>query len=308
MKRILTNLFIVSMAVFTSLAFSQSTSKELDDPVIQHIELTLDLANSSNKIVSALSVDGQVSSDSIPTMTVDIYQSGRRIMTWSGQLPVDFNDPSKPQKIEFMYEANVEEQIFTLTELTAELKQKIAVKNPDLVASSGTRSKGGRNQRFYNSLQPDKSLLDPSATGYLYPSTFVRITAIDPILIILSRTYLQVNGISDRSSIVWCNANYYHLWKLAGNYEWPLDTTWFRDSGSINWPTPNSWTSTGYTTTTEAKYGNWDWGLDNVKTSVEHTISFTVMPSGLASFNYTHEDSGESSLLIRGLFDAASVF
>lgn len=255
-------LFAALISIFSINAFSQTaaTKAPLKDPVVKNIDLKLDLANSSKKIVSAISVDGIISDESIPTMNVKIHQSGKRVMTGSGELPVDFMTSPSGRKVEFIYEANIDEQKFTLSELSADLKAKIQEKNPDMVSAGGTIKKAGQNKRYYNSIEEGISPIERSSSGYIYPSTYVRVTAIDPILIILSRTYLQTNGISDGSSIIWCNAYYYHLWKQAGGYSWPNDTTWFRESGSINWPTPNSWTSSGYSTSTQASYANWDWG------------------------------------------------
>lgn len=173
---------------------------------------------------------------------------------------------------------------------------------------SKIKSKQGKNREFYDSLQPETELLNSVAASYIYPSTQVTVTAIDPLFIILSRTHLRVNGLSDGSRIIWCNSNYYHQWKLAGGYSWPLDTTWFRESGSINWPSPNNWTAVGYRASTKATYGNWDWRKDHLKTNVSHSISFQVMPSGVTKFQYNHTDSGEDHDLIVGLFDAATRF
>lgn len=307
MKKLTTILCTATLLLYATVTLAKSeTEAELPgDPIVRSVTLELDINNSSKQIVQALSVDGLIDEQNIPKMKVDIYQSGKRVMTGTGTIPASSKQSNK-NNIEFIYEADVAKQKFTLSELTPELKQKISDMNPDLTASSESLGTKGQNKAYYQSFGTDE--LEANLSGYIYPTTYVRITAIDPIFIILSRTYLRTNGVSNRSSIVWCNAYYYHSWKTADGYSWPLDTTWFRESGNIDWPTPSYWTSFGYTASTQATYGNWDWGYDDEKTTIKHNISFTVTPSGLATFQYTHEDFGEDRLLIRGLFDAASYF
>lgn len=107
--RISLYLYVVMASILSATTHTRATAEEsLDDPIIQSIELSLDVANSSKNIISTLSAGGKYVPKVSPTMRVDLYQSGKRVMTGEGRLPAWSPDTSSTQSMEFMYVADVE--------------------------------------------------------------------------------------------------------------------------------------------------------------------------------------------------------
>lgn len=229
---------------------------------------------------------GMDSEVTLPNFKGQIWSDGSASV--SGKGAYDAEAPTRA----YEYKVDIKQRTYTVRELDStviqlepavEPQEKIERKNldPDVLALRG------KSQR------PD-GISAQISTGYY--TARVQVRTYDPIFIKLTETsntldwYTYSNGTVD-----WVS---YSLSWWAANPS-PLDTHWYISSTSHDGPYPLAANTQVYHNMSGSYY-NYDFVFDDLGTFVTQTAGITGNNNATFYYNWSHNDSGEGSLLITG--------